>query len=398
MKAKYFKFILPCLTSLLLAANFTVFASQGQGEFVPVTLCHATGSETNPYEEITVDNQGQLNGHQNHENDIIPAPEEGCPDEDEEEETSPSPSPSASPSPSPSASPSVDPSPSQSPSPSPSVSPQGGDPDPSPSPSPSVSPSPSPQAILGSITVCKVIIDENSNVTNGSTVPGFNFAISGINPAQNSGPAPAGTIGTSNFATPLTFNTDIFASVSGSDAQCQTYGNLPLGSYYWGQETVASGWKTPKYNDQFINAVVTTANFYGYDNNLFDGNAANDSSRNLDADGHIVLNPQRPARTLIVLNQYEAQGGKQDPSPSPSASPNSSPDPNPSSTPSPSTGSSSDPSPSPAAGGTGGQILATKTGPQVLASTGSKNELIVSLGIGYILLGLWQIKLALKRS
>lgn len=43
-----------------------------------VTICHATNSETNPYEEITISVNG-LNGHGGHEGDIIPVPEEGCP-------------------------------------------------------------------------------------------------------------------------------------------------------------------------------------------------------------------------------------------------------------------------------------------------------------------------------
>ena len=43
-----------------------------------ITICHATGSETNPYNEITVSVNG-LNGHGTHEGDIIPAPEAGCP-------------------------------------------------------------------------------------------------------------------------------------------------------------------------------------------------------------------------------------------------------------------------------------------------------------------------------
>jgi hypothetical protein len=43
-----------------------------------LTICHATGSATNPYNEITVDFNG-LRGHSNHAGDIIPAPEEGCP-------------------------------------------------------------------------------------------------------------------------------------------------------------------------------------------------------------------------------------------------------------------------------------------------------------------------------
>jgi hypothetical protein len=43
-----------------------------------ITICHATGSQANPYNEITVSVNG-LNGHDKHEGDIIPAPEGGCP-------------------------------------------------------------------------------------------------------------------------------------------------------------------------------------------------------------------------------------------------------------------------------------------------------------------------------
>lgn len=44
-----------------------------------ITICHATGSTTtNPYNEITVSVKG-LNGHAKHEGDIMPAPETGCP-------------------------------------------------------------------------------------------------------------------------------------------------------------------------------------------------------------------------------------------------------------------------------------------------------------------------------
>ncbi len=43
-----------------------------------ITICHATSSETNPYEEITV-SVNDLNGHGRHEGDIIPVPEGGCP-------------------------------------------------------------------------------------------------------------------------------------------------------------------------------------------------------------------------------------------------------------------------------------------------------------------------------
>lgn len=43
-----------------------------------ITICHATGSATNPYNEITIDFNG-LRGHSKHTGDIIPAPQGGCP-------------------------------------------------------------------------------------------------------------------------------------------------------------------------------------------------------------------------------------------------------------------------------------------------------------------------------
>src|SRR5450759_3167054 len=43
-----------------------------------ITICHATSSETNPFNEITVSVNG-LNGHGKHADDIIPAPVSGCP-------------------------------------------------------------------------------------------------------------------------------------------------------------------------------------------------------------------------------------------------------------------------------------------------------------------------------
>lgn len=51
-------------------------SSQGNNE--KITICHATGSKKNPYNEITVSVNG-LNGHGQHASDIIPAPAGGCP-------------------------------------------------------------------------------------------------------------------------------------------------------------------------------------------------------------------------------------------------------------------------------------------------------------------------------
>jgi len=56
-----------------ISASASAPASEGK-----VTICHVTGSKTQPYAEITVDANG-LNGHDKHQGDIIPAPAGGCP-------------------------------------------------------------------------------------------------------------------------------------------------------------------------------------------------------------------------------------------------------------------------------------------------------------------------------
>jgi hypothetical protein len=55
-----------------------------QQQYEKTTICHRTGSETNPYVEITVSNNA-LDAHRTHppkdgREDIIPAPAGGCPD------------------------------------------------------------------------------------------------------------------------------------------------------------------------------------------------------------------------------------------------------------------------------------------------------------------------------
>lgn len=54
-------------------------AENGGGPDGKITICHATGSATNPYVEITISVNG-LNGHADHHDhgDIVPAPAGGC--------------------------------------------------------------------------------------------------------------------------------------------------------------------------------------------------------------------------------------------------------------------------------------------------------------------------------
>lgn len=50
------------------------------GNATKITICHKTGSAKNPYVQISISRNGAANGHAKHEGDLIPAPEDGCPD------------------------------------------------------------------------------------------------------------------------------------------------------------------------------------------------------------------------------------------------------------------------------------------------------------------------------
>jgi hypothetical protein len=60
-------------------ANGVDGTNPGGGPDGWITICHATGSETNPFVEITISVNG-LNGHGDHQDggDIVPAPAGGC--------------------------------------------------------------------------------------------------------------------------------------------------------------------------------------------------------------------------------------------------------------------------------------------------------------------------------
>lgn len=66
---------------------------KGDDDSKKVSICHATGSESNPYVHITV-SENAVNGnggHASHEGDLIPAPAYGCPggkDDDDDDHDS----------------------------------------------------------------------------------------------------------------------------------------------------------------------------------------------------------------------------------------------------------------------------------------------------------------------
>jgi hypothetical protein len=168
-------------------------------------------------------------------------------------------------------------------------------------------PPPPPPPTLGSIKVCKIVVDGDGKVVDGSDFAGAQFSVAGIDFAGNdAAPKAKAVLSTTNFTAPLTLNADLLGNDHVNDAQCVTYDHLKMGSYYYAEETISGdGWNTPKYNDQNSTPVTSLSTFYNYSGQLFTPNPSDDAARDMNADGHITLTTDRPHRTLVVLNTHK---------------------------------------------------------------------------------------------
>ncbi len=158
----------------------------------------------------------------------------------------------------------------------------------------------------GSITVCKVIIDGQGNIADGSENAG-SFSVPGVEILSHPTIGTStGVIPTSIFTTPLSFNANLIGSDQTNDAECIVYDGLEIGNYFYGEEQITgSNWLEPLYNDQHILPVSDLTDFLPYSGELFTPTTTDDQSRDTNVDGHITLSTQRPNRTLVILNQYE---------------------------------------------------------------------------------------------
>lgn len=76
---------------LFLICVLTLVAPHGAAAQIQISICHATGNPSQPFEPLVV-TPVELQDHLDHEGDLIPAPAAGCPAVDE-----PDPTPSAEP-------------------------------------------------------------------------------------------------------------------------------------------------------------------------------------------------------------------------------------------------------------------------------------------------------------
>jgi uncharacterized repeat protein (TIGR01451 family) len=157
----------------------------------------------------------------------------------------------------------------------------------------------------GNVNFCVMFADGNNALaTSSSLLPNGIFS---INLATSTG------IGSSTVQT-ASWNTNAFAPdrkiiSSTNDADCVTYANLPLGTYYYselgvsytanvGSTTVA--WSTPKYNDQYSQPVNNVFDFFPYSPELFNATTTDDASRNFNSDGQLVLDATNRDLTLVM--------------------------------------------------------------------------------------------------
>lgn len=188
---------------------------------------------------------------------------------------------------------------------------------------------PAPPTGPGSITVCKAIakkVGDVVTIADPSEYPaGYTFTIPWVS-------APA-TPGTEIFPAQPKIEADAYFTTGGFtpernffggegfDADCETFSNLPIGSYFYGEEEIGGGdasvtWTT-KYSDQVTLPVNSFDDMDEYNDNLFTsgfdttyapGNKDADGVIfNTNADGHIRLynGNETKHRTMIVLNIFE---------------------------------------------------------------------------------------------
>lgn len=159
-----------------------------------------------------------------------------------------------------------------------------------------------PVKLQGSLTICKVLLNEKANVVTGDVGETFTIAGRVPNPVTSRG-EPVGVLPTTVFTTPLPYNTILFGKKP--NAVCVTHAGLALGGYYYDQESLADAplWRKPRYDEFATKQIKNFSNASVWSGELYDNRARNDSWRNKNSDGFIMLTEKNPTKTLLIINQ-----------------------------------------------------------------------------------------------
>jgi|GEM_PF-6990683 len=134
----------------------------------------------------------------------------------------------------------------------------------------------------GSLTVCLMLADVNLGIATNSAILPPGLFIENLSNAT-------GTLQTKTWNT-TSFSPNKKVILSSPDADCITYGNLPLGTYNYSQLAVTGSlWNVPKYNDQTTQAINNTSDFFPY-------------GTNSNSTGSITLVSGNANRTLVMFD------------------------------------------------------------------------------------------------
>ncbi len=153
----------------------------------------------------------------------------------------------------------------------------------------------------GQITFCLVLANDQNTIA--TTSAGLPAGIFDINLSTS-------TDINSNVLTSKTWNTSAFAPntkliLQENDADCVTHSNLELGTYYYSSTTNnGSRWNVAKYNDKYNQTINNVFDFFSYSPELFTATTTDDSLRNMNADGQIVLTAQNNNQSINLYSTY----------------------------------------------------------------------------------------------
>jgi uncharacterized repeat protein (TIGR01451 family) len=157
------------------------------------------------------------------------------------------------------------------------------------------------QTPKGKITFCLMIADSHNNIIATSTgLPSGSFILD---------LASSTNLNNSGIESQIWNSTSFHPNrtiISGNDADCVSFTDLELGTYYYSEVSVnGSLWNPAKYNDQDTQSINNVFDFFPYSPELFNATTSDDSLRDVNADGQITLASGNQDRTLVVLLKFK---------------------------------------------------------------------------------------------
>jgi uncharacterized repeat protein (TIGR01451 family)/fibro-slime domain-containing protein len=153
----------------------------------------------------------------------------------------------------------------------------------------------------GQITFCLMLADaQNTIATSSFALPGGSFTMNLATTTDI-----ASTLLQTNTWNSSTFAPNTKLILTQNDANCVTYSNLNLGTYYYSTSTVNGvEWNIPKYTDKYNQTLNNVFDFFNFSPELFTATTTDDSLRNMNSDGQIILDPSNLSQSVNVYVTY----------------------------------------------------------------------------------------------